>query len=221
MYAAERGCLTLVWPLAPPRPTERLIVWDLAADRQLFALDAATPSASACSSPPTELPEGVQRLPLKTIHLNKSPVVVGNLKTLSPALAERWGVDVAQACAMPRGGRGAGRVAGLWPRCSSGPRRRRGHRRRRDLYGGFIGNSDRGRLQRLRDSRPSNSRASASPSTMRGWRRSYSATARATFRRRCRQTNSSAGNSTAASACTVMRCLGSYFDRIDALNERQ
>ncbi|HNK19121.1 MAG TPA: exodeoxyribonuclease I, partial [Piscinibacter sp.] len=98
MYAAERGCLALVWPLAPhPTNKNELIVWDLAADpEQLFALDAAA-IRERMFTRADELPEGVQRLPLKTIHLNKSPVVVGNLKTLSPALAERWGVDVAQA----------------------------------------------------------------------------------------------------------------------------
>jgi exodeoxyribonuclease-1 len=46
-----------------------------------------------------DLPEGVARLPIKTVHLNKSPMVVGNLKVLTPALAQRWGMDLAQAAA--------------------------------------------------------------------------------------------------------------------------
>ena len=46
-----------------------------------------------------DLPEGVARLPIKTVHLNKSPMVVGNVNTLTPALAQRWGIDLAQAAA--------------------------------------------------------------------------------------------------------------------------
>ena len=38
-----------------------------------------------------ELPEGVTRLPIKTIHINKSPVVIANLKTLTPAMAQALG----------------------------------------------------------------------------------------------------------------------------------
>ncbi len=155
MYAAERGCLAVVWPLAPhPTNKNELIVWDLAADpEQLFALDAAA-IRERMFTRADELPEGVQRLPLKTIHLNKSPVVVGNLKTLSPALAERWGVDVAQALRHAEAAaQGAGRVAGLWrevfERPAAGP-----VDADEDLYGGFVGNSDRGRLQRLRELAP-------------------------------------------------------------------
>ncbi|MEY4752792.1 MAG: exonuclease, partial [Pseudomonadota bacterium] len=44
MYGVERGCLALVWPLAPhPSNRNELIVWDLSADpAELFELDAAT-----------------------------------------------------------------------------------------------------------------------------------------------------------------------------------
>jgi exodeoxyribonuclease I len=42
MYPAERGCLAVVWPLAPhPTNKNELIVWDLAQDpAELPALDA-------------------------------------------------------------------------------------------------------------------------------------------------------------------------------------
>ena len=41
------------------------------------------------------LPEGVERLPIRTLHVNRSPVVIRNLKTLRPELAERWGLVTA------------------------------------------------------------------------------------------------------------------------------
>ena len=39
------------------------------------------------------LPDGQSRLPIKTIHINRSPVVIGKVATLSEAMAERWGID--------------------------------------------------------------------------------------------------------------------------------
>ncbi len=156
MYPAERGCLAVVWPLAPhPTNKNEVIVWDLAADpEQLLGLDAAT-IRTRMFTRAEDLPEGVERLPIKTIHLNKSPVVVGNLKTLSPAMAERWGVDMAQALRHAEAAvQGAGRVAGLWREVFERPAAGQAVDVDEDLYGGFVGNSDRGRLQRLRELTP-------------------------------------------------------------------
>lgn len=41
-----------------------------------------------------DLPDGVRRLPIKSVHLNKSPMVMGKLKVLSDAMAQRWGIDL-------------------------------------------------------------------------------------------------------------------------------
>ncbi|MBS0443030.1 MAG: exodeoxyribonuclease I [Proteobacteria bacterium] len=219
MYAAERGCLAVVWPLAPhPTNKNELIVWDLAADpEQLFALDAAA-IRERMFTRADELPEGVQRLPLKTIHLNKSPVVVGNLKTLSPALAERWGVDVAQALRHAEAAaQGAGRVAGLWrevfERPAAGP-----VDADEDLYGGFVGNSDRGRLQRLRELAPEQlaskrlafDDARLEEIVFRYRARNFPQTLSADERQRWEQHRAERLNGDAMQA---------YFDRIDALNE--
>ena len=94
MYGPERGCMAVVWPLAPhPTNKNEVIVWDLAADpAELAGLDAET-ARRRLYTKADELPEGETRLPIKTIHVNKSPVVIGNLKTLGPA-RERWQVDV-------------------------------------------------------------------------------------------------------------------------------
>ncbi len=43
-------------------------------------------------TPADELPEGIERIPLKTVHLNKCPVVVP-MNTLTPAAAERLSID--------------------------------------------------------------------------------------------------------------------------------
>jgi exodeoxyribonuclease-1 len=152
MYGAERGCLALVWPLAP-HPTNRneLIVWDLAFDpTELFDLDAETIRRRLFSRADA-LPEGETRLPIKTIHLNKSPVVIANLKTLSPAQAERWGLDVAQA--LRHAGLAEQRgytLAGIWPEVFARPESSNPIDVDEDLYGGFLNDADRRRLQQAR-----------------------------------------------------------------------
>jgi exodeoxyribonuclease I len=152
MYAPERGCLAVVWPLAA-HPTNRneVIVWDLSADpAELLDLDAAQVRERMFSRADA-LPAGVTRLPIKTIHINKSPIVVGKLQTLTPALAERWGLDVPQAlghAALLQSR--AAELQDLWPAVFERPAPAGPIDVDEDLYGGFIGNADRGRLDRLR-----------------------------------------------------------------------
>jgi len=150
MYPAERGCLAIVWPLAAhPKNKNEVIVWDLSADpSELATLDAAMARLRLYTRQ-DELPEGVTRLPVKTIHINKSPIVIGNLKTLGAA-AQRWGLDVELAMRHAAIAAAYGRTLdGLWNEVFS---RDDGNPRDvdEDLYGGFIGNEDRRRLERLR-----------------------------------------------------------------------
>ncbi|MEX8519183.1 MAG: exodeoxyribonuclease I [Leptothrix sp. (in: b-proteobacteria)] len=152
MYGAERGCLAVVWPLAPhPSNKNELIVWDLAHDpAELFALDAATIRLRLFSKA-DDLPEGVTRLPIKTIHLNKSPVVIANLKTLSAPMAERWGIDMAQALRhADTAARHGVSMAGIWPEVYERPESSAPVDVDEDLYGGFLNDVDRRRLQQLR-----------------------------------------------------------------------
>ena len=156
MYPPERGCVAIVWPLSPhPTNKNELIVWDLSVDPgELASLDATT-IRERMFTRADELPEGVTRLPIKTIHINKSPVVVGNLKALSPEMAARWGIDVAQALrhAEAAAQQGAA-IAGLWPEVFARPAPAQAPDVDEDLYGGFVGHTDRGRLQRLRELAP-------------------------------------------------------------------
>lgn len=155
-YPVERGCLALVWPLAP-HPTNRneVIVWDLAEDPQRLAgLDAAQVRERLFTRA-DELPEGVERLPLKTIHLNRAPVVIGNAKVLTPAMAERWGVDAPRAARhLHEAQRLAPALAGLWPEVFGRRERDAPADVDEDLYGALIGDGDRRALERLRASPP-------------------------------------------------------------------
>ena len=155
MYPVERGCLALVWPLAQhPTNKNEVIVWDLSHDpRGLAALDADTVRRRLYTRQ-ADLPAGEQRLPIKTIHINKSPVVIGNLRTLDP-VAARWALDVPaalrhaeQAAALK------GHLDPLWPAVFLRPEPAQAPDVDEDLYGGFIGNEDRRTLQRLRELKP-------------------------------------------------------------------
>ncbi|HEY4083823.1 MAG TPA: exodeoxyribonuclease I [Burkholderiaceae bacterium] len=155
MYGVERGCIALVWPLAPhPTNKNELIVWDLSVDPgELLTLNADAIRARLFVKQ-DELPEGVTRLPIKSVHVNKSPIVIGNLKTLSPAMAEKWGLDIEQGVKHAQALAEKGRLLdGLWNEV---------FKREalppldvdEDLYGGFVSNDDRRTLQRVRGLTP-------------------------------------------------------------------
>ncbi|WP_374316396.1 exodeoxyribonuclease I [Aquabacterium sp.] len=151
-YGTDHGCLALVWPLAPhPTNKNELIVWDLAHDpSELFDLDAEAIRARLFVKADA-LPEGTRRLPIKSIHLNKSPIVIGNLKMLSDELAARWGIDRSQALqhAEVAAQHGAS-MAGIWPDVFARAKPAVEPDVDEDLYGAFIGREDRQRLDRLR-----------------------------------------------------------------------
>ena len=152
MYPAEQGCMALVWPLAQhPTNKNEIIVWDLAHDpSQLAGLDAATMKRRMFTKQ-DELDEGVTRLPIKSVHINKSPIVIGNLKVLSSERAAHWGLDVDRAmrhaeiaAALPA------LPAKLWSEVYARPAPEQASDVDEDLYGGFVGNNDRRILTKLR-----------------------------------------------------------------------
>ena len=173
-----------------------------------------------------ELPEGVTRLPIKTIHINKSPIVIGNLKTLSDEQAAHWGLDVGAGAAPRRDRRAslAGVLANAGLQVFARPEPEHAPDVDEDLYGGFVGNGDRRTLERLR-----------------GMGADKLATARTgfddarleelVFRYRARnfpQTLSDAEQARWAAHCSERlhhgggggRTLAAFLDRIDALAEQ-
>lgn len=94
MYPATLGCISPVIPLAP-HPTNKngVIVFDLRHDPDpLLSLDAEEIQQRLFVST-EELPEGEERIPLKTVHLNKCPVIVP-MATMNAPEAERWQIDL-------------------------------------------------------------------------------------------------------------------------------
>jgi exodeoxyribonuclease-1 len=144
--------MAIVFPLAP-HPTNRneLLVWDLAHDPQELAGLSAETLRLRMFSRTEDLPEGVARLPIKTIHVNKSPVVVGNLRTLTDEVRARCGIDVERALAHAQAAPDvAALMQGAWAEVYARPAPAEAPDVDEDLYGGFVGNDDRRKLNRLR-----------------------------------------------------------------------
>ena len=225
MYGVERGCTAVVWPIGQhPTNKNEVIVWDLAHDpSELLGLNAAS-IRERLFSRQDALPEGVSRLPIKTLHVNKSPVVISNLKTLTPAMAERWRIDMARALRHADVAASLGGVLdGLWGEVYARPVPERAPDVDEDLYGGFLGNNDRRKLQRLRaldGSKLAQERVAFDDPRLeellfRYRARNFPATLDEAGQARWQQHRSERLHHGSGDSLT----LGAYFDRIDALGE--
>lgn len=150
MISPARGCLAVMWPLAThPVNKNEIICWDLSQHPGELAGIGIEDLRLRLFTRQAELPEGVSRLPIKSIHINKSPMVVGSLKTLSPAMAEKWGVDMELCLQHAAVARDLPDMSAQWKAVFT---REAGEPldADQDLYGGFVGNEDRRRLERIK-----------------------------------------------------------------------
>ncbi len=94
MYPAELGCIALVAPLANhPTNKNEVMVFDLRHDPSPYIHLSVEELQLRLFTRQAELPEGIERLPVKTIHINKCPVVVP-ANTLTPEASKRWQINV-------------------------------------------------------------------------------------------------------------------------------
>ena len=93
MFGAVRHNIALIVPLAMhPDNRNEVICYDLSADPSaLFELSAAD-IAEHLYTRTADLPEGVERPGLKTLHINRCPILV-TAKMADPATAERLGIS--------------------------------------------------------------------------------------------------------------------------------
>jgi len=153
MFAPERGCLALMWPLAThPGNKNELLAWDLLHDPRELASLNADQIRQRLFTKTDDLPEGVSRLPVKSVHLNKSPIVMRNLKVVSDAMAQRWGIDLAAQLQHASYARDLPDMSAIWEQV---------YKREitpldvdENLYSGFVGHTDRRHLNALRQSTP-------------------------------------------------------------------
>jgi len=97
MYPSETGCTTLIMPLiGETRNKNSVLVYDLRHDpRSFFDLDVAD-LRDRLFTRTEELPQGVARLPVKSVKINKCPALAPQ-KTLNEAAIARIALDL-DAC---------------------------------------------------------------------------------------------------------------------------
>ena len=94
MYPATQGCLALVMPLCPhPTNNNGIIVYDLREDPKSWASLSLDKIEKRIFTARDDMVQGVERIGLKTIHINKCPVIASPA-VLSSELAEQFGVDL-------------------------------------------------------------------------------------------------------------------------------
>lgn len=93
MYPSQYCNTALVMPIArDPRNQNGIVVYDLRYSPEALLNEDAETLRQWLFTPSADLPEGVQRPALKTVHINKCPVVVP-AATLDDAAAERLQID--------------------------------------------------------------------------------------------------------------------------------
>jgi exodeoxyribonuclease-1 len=150
-FGAARGCLAVMAPLAMhPLNKNELLAWDLSADPSELASLKPDAVRARLFTPTVDLPEGVTRLPVKGVHLNKSPIVISSIKTLEAAQAARWQIDLDAAERHLQRLRALPDLSALWAEVFQRPAAATPADVDEDLYGGFVGDADRRRLAQIK-----------------------------------------------------------------------
>ncbi len=142
-FPAQLGCIAPVLPLAR-HPVNRngIIVVDLRSDPTLLLDLDVEQIRERVYTRAEDLEKGVERVPLKTVHINRSPMLAP-MNTLSAQAAERWDINPARAAfharELVRKGGLAQKIAAVFEKTEDYPPRDPD----RDLYGGFLDDDDR------------------------------------------------------------------------------
>lgn len=156
-YPAETGCIAVVVALARhPVNSNGVLVYDLGVDPEpLLELDAEAIRARIFTRT-VELPSGVERVPVKTVHLNKCPVIVP-LGVLRAEDARRLDIDLARCESHLQRIKNAPDLGAKLEDVFRSPSRVDGDGEDPDLMlygGGFFSDADKLRMSRLRDMGP-------------------------------------------------------------------
>jgi len=150
-YPARLGCIAAVVPLAMhPDNRNGVIVYDLRTDPTPLLTMSPEEIRMRLYTPVADLPEGVERVPLKVVHVNRAPVVVP-MGTITEAAREQWQMDAqAEQRHLETLRTGPGLAEKLAEVFTAGDRFPPQTDPDRDLYGGFLSDDDRRRCERVR-----------------------------------------------------------------------
>ena len=96
MYPIEFGRIAPVLPVVRNNHNkDEIVVIDLRQDPQRLLGMSSKEISQSLFTPKAEMPEGLERVGIKSLHLNKSPAVAP-ISTLRGAEAKRWKIDLTQ-----------------------------------------------------------------------------------------------------------------------------
>ena len=94
-YSPVKNCLAIVFPVCKhPTNTNGIIVYDLSIDPEPMLSLSIEDIQQRLFTATDDLPEGVTRIPLKTVHINKCPVLAP-VSVIKPDDAQRLAIDLA------------------------------------------------------------------------------------------------------------------------------
>lgn len=94
MYPASRGCMAIVVPIMlDPSNANGILVYDLARDPATWLDDSVESIKSRLFTSSADLPEGLERIALKTVHTNKCPALAP-MNVLTDEIIERFQIDL-------------------------------------------------------------------------------------------------------------------------------
>ncbi len=97
MYPAAQGCLTIAMPLAAhPTDTNGVLLYDLMIDPGPWLECDVSALRQAMFTPSSERADGELRLPVTTVHLNRSPMLAP-MATLEQQRMQELGIDMSIA----------------------------------------------------------------------------------------------------------------------------
>ena len=148
-YPAAEGCIAPVLPLfRHPQIASQWLVWNLRVDPEPFAELDDDLLGDLYWTPAADLPEDLERLPVKWVRTNRCPML-SPTGTLDEAAAERSGIDLAAAARRAdRLAAGPELIAALM-RVFGAPRAADDVDAEQALYAGFVPREDRARMEPL------------------------------------------------------------------------
>lgn len=99
MYPTEKGNMAIVMPIAQdPSNSNAIAVFDLSEDPAVLNTTDIEHLNYLLFSKTDDLQEGEKRLPIKTVHINKCPIIAP-IKTLSESACQQYNIDLEQCAA--------------------------------------------------------------------------------------------------------------------------
>lgn len=153
-YPADQYCIAPVLPLfRHPQIATQWLVWNLRSDPGPFAELDEELLADLYWTPAADLPEDLERLPVKWVRSNRCPML-SPTAVLDDAAAARTGIDLGRAATHARQLVASESLLAALERIFAAPHESGELDAEQALYAGFVPRGDRARIDRVPDMTP-------------------------------------------------------------------